>query len=116
VNARNADSLPLDFETMRGAARRLLGPDAELPTFEEIETLTLLLRGNLMLLIPEVEKATAGLSLDDVPRACALAGVTEARTRLDLNPGPGFPAAIAHAQRLARSVNALLDHSENLRA
>lgn len=108
------DSLPLDRETMRAATRRLMGPDAQLPAFEEVETLTLLYRGNLMLLIPEVERAACGLPQYDVPKACALAGVTDARTRMDLHAGPGLPAAIAHAQLLARSVNALLDHLENL--
>ncbi|WP_055491687.1 DUF6415 family natural product biosynthesis protein [Streptomyces sp. TP-A0356] len=104
----------MDIATMRTAARRLLDEDAELPSVEELETLTLLLRGNIMLMIPEVEKATLGLPKDDVPRACALACVGESRMRLGLEPGPGLPAGIAHAQRLARSVNALCDHLENL--
>jgi hypothetical protein len=111
---QETDSLPLDRETMRAATRRLLGPDAQLPAYEEVETLTLLYRGNLMLLIPEVDKAACGLPKDDVPRACALACIGEARIRLDLEPGTSLPATIAHAQRLARSVQALCDHLANL--
>jgi hypothetical protein len=109
-----ADSLPLDRETMRAAAARLLALDAEPPSCDELETLALLYRGNMMLLIPEVERATKGLSKDDAPRACAMACIGEARIRLDLHPGAGLPARIAHAQHLARSVNALLDHLESL--
>jgi hypothetical protein len=108
------ESLPLARETTRAAAARLLAPDTEPPSYEELETLTLLYRGNMMLLIPEVEKAAKRLSKDDAPRACAMACIGEARIRLDLHSGAGLPAQIAHAQHLARSVNALLDHLESL--
>lgn len=107
---------PIDVATMRAAARRLLGEDAEPPSQEELATLTLQMRGHMMLAIPEVEAAAQRLPEDDIPRACALACVGEARMRLGLEPSNGtFPAGIAHAQRLARSVNALCDHHENLR-
>jgi hypothetical protein len=99
---------------MRETPRRLLAEDAELPTADELLTLTLTLRGHMMLLIPEVEDATRPLPEDDIPRACALACVGEARMRLNLEPGRTLPAGIAHAQRLARSVNALVDHVVNL--
>jgi hypothetical protein len=99
---------------MRACARRLLADDAELPTVAELETLTLQLRGHVMLAVPEVETAAGTLPRDDVPRACALACVGEARMRLNLESGHGLPAQVAHAQRLARSVNALCDHYENL--
>jgi hypothetical protein len=101
---------------MRETARRLLAEDAELPTAGELETLTLTLRGHIMLRVPEVEIAAGRLPEDDIPRACALACVGEARMRLNLEPGRTLPAGIAHAQRLARSVNALVDHVENLGA
>ncbi|RZB18261.1 hypothetical protein StrepF001_14170 [Streptomyces sp. F001] len=110
-----ATALPVDIATMRGSARRLLADDAEPPMPDELETLTLQLRGHIMLAVPEVETAAAGLPEDDIPRACALACVGEARMRLNLEPGRTLPAGIAHAQRLARSVNALCDHYENLR-
>jgi hypothetical protein len=108
------DRRPVDVETMRATARRLLAEDAEPPMPDELETLTLTLRGMIMLAVPEVETAAGRLPEDDVPRYCALACVGEARMRLDLEPGHGLPAGIAHAQRLARSVNALCDHLENL--
>ncbi|MFE9098920.1 DUF6415 family natural product biosynthesis protein [Streptomyces sp. NPDC007264] len=105
---------PLDIYVMRASVRRLLAEDAELPSVEELETLTLQLRGHIMLAIPEVEAAAGRLPKDDIPRACAFACVGEARMRLNLEPGRTLPAGIAHAQRLARSVNALCDHYENL--
>ncbi|MFI6278750.1 DUF6415 family natural product biosynthesis protein [Streptomyces sp. NPDC050988] len=108
------DRIPLDIETMRVTARRLLTEDAELSTPDELETLTLQLRGHIMVAIPEVEAAAGRLPGDDVPRACALACVGEARKRLGLAPGHTLPSGIAHAQRLARSVNALCDHHQNL--
>ncbi|WP_405906328.1 DUF6415 family natural product biosynthesis protein [Streptomyces sp. NBC_00828] len=109
-----ADCLPLDVATMRISARRLLADDAEPPSPEELEIITLRLRGHIMLAIPEVEIAAGRLPEDDIPRACALACVGEARMRLNLEPGRTLPAGIAHAQRLARSVNALCDHVVNL--
>lgn len=108
------ETLPMDIETMRDSARRLLADDAEMPSPEELEILTLRLRGHMMLAIPEVEIAAGHLPKDDIPRYCALACVGEARMRLNLEPGRTLPAGIAHAQRLARSVNALCDHVVNL--
>ncbi|MEU9285016.1 DUF6415 family natural product biosynthesis protein [Streptomyces sp. NPDC048275] len=105
----------IDVQTMRETAARLLAEDAELPSPEELENLTLLLRGMIMVSIPEVETAAGKLPEDDVPRACALACIGEARMRLRLETSNGtFPAAVAHAQRLARSVRALTDHYVNL--
>ncbi|MEU9337251.1 DUF6415 family natural product biosynthesis protein [Streptomyces sp. NPDC048290] len=107
-------SAPLDLQTMRAAVRQLLGKEASLPSEGDLETLVLQLRGHLMLTIPEIEHLTARLPEDDIPRACAAAGVREARRRLSLDPPGPFPARLAHAQRLARAVHALCDHYENL--
>ncbi|MGW1963610.1 DUF6415 family natural product biosynthesis protein [Streptomyces sp. NPDC001935] len=114
VPAAVAEALPLDVETMRATARLLLADDAELPATDELETLTLTLRGHAMLLIPAAEDMVGLLPEDDIPRACAMACLGESRMRLGLEPGATLPAAVAHAQRLARSVNALCDHVENL--
>ncbi|MBQ1090646.1 DUF6415 family natural product biosynthesis protein [Streptomyces sp. B93] len=106
----------MDVETMRATARRLLADTAEPPSPEDLETLTLQLRGHIMVAIPEVEAARHRLPKDDIPGACALACVGEARLRLGTTPhNDTLPARIAHAQRLARIVNALCDHHENLR-
>ncbi|MEV5011831.1 MULTISPECIES: DUF6415 family natural product biosynthesis protein [unclassified Streptomyces] len=113
--AQTGNTVPSpDIAVMRATVRRLLAEDAEPPSPKELDTLTLLLRGHIMMLIPEVEKATSRLPENDVPRACALACIGEARMRLNLEPSHTLPAGIAHAQRLARSVNALADHYEKL--
>ncbi|MEU0189879.1 DUF6415 family natural product biosynthesis protein [Streptomyces afghaniensis] len=104
---------PLDLDTMRACAGRLLGQAAEVPSPEELETLTLQLRGHIMLVIPEVETVALALVEDGVARACALFCLGEARLRLNATPGRRVSARIAHAQRLARSVRALCDHHEN---
>ncbi|MFJ2202646.1 DUF6415 family natural product biosynthesis protein [Streptomyces violaceusniger] len=105
---------PLDLQTMRAGTRRLLAEDTELPGAEDLETLTLRLRGHIMVAVPEVEEMAGRLPEDDTRRACARACVGEARMRMRLEPGAAPPARLAHAQRLARSVNALCDHYENL--
>ncbi|MGW2492353.1 DUF6415 family natural product biosynthesis protein [Streptomyces sp. NPDC001606] len=108
-------TLPLDLETMRVAVDRLLADIAEPPLPEELETLTLQLRGHIMVLIPEVETAAGGCE-ETALRAAALACIGEARRRLDVEPKATLPAGIAHAQRLARSVSSLCIHVENLGA
>ncbi|MGV9593570.1 DUF6415 family natural product biosynthesis protein [Streptomyces tendae] len=96
---------------MRATSRLLLAQDAEPPSPQDLETLTLRVRGYVMLAIPVVEAAALTWPEDDVPRSCALACIGgEARMRLRLEPGRNLSAGIRHAQRLARSVNALCDH------
>lgn len=108
------DPRPLDIATMRATVAQLLAADAELPSRDELETLTLQLRGHLMLLIPEIDDLVARLPSGEVPGKLAQAGVGEARRRLDELPGSNLPRAVAHAQRLARSVEALCTHWERL--
>jgi hypothetical protein len=116
--AEERDNRPPDIATMRTAAAELLGEDAPLPRYEDVQTLTLLYRGNLMLLIPEVEIMTGRFPENDAPARVALAGIAEARRRLDEIPTAtekvGLVSEVKRAQRLARSVLALCDHYENL--
>ncbi|QWB24772.1 MULTISPECIES: DUF6415 family natural product biosynthesis protein [Streptomyces] len=100
-------ALPLDLETMRACADRLLANDTDAPRPGSLETLTLHLRGRLMLVVPEVETAALALPEDSAARACASFCIGEARLRLSAS------ARGAHAQRLARSVRTLCDHYEN---
>lgn len=113
MTAPATETAPLDLQTMRACAGRLLAQDGEAPPPEALETLTLQLRGHIMLAIPEVETAALALSEDLVPRACALFCIGEARLRLRAEIGRSPTARIAHAQRLARSVHSLCDHYEN---
>ncbi|MBV7697726.1 DUF6415 family natural product biosynthesis protein [Streptomyces sp. TRM70350] len=105
-------SLPIDIQTMRATAHRLLADDAEPPSHEELEALTLQLRGHLMLAVPEVETATLAAPADAGIRVAASACIGEARHLLGVEPGRSLPAGIAHAQGLARSVHALCRHYE----
>jgi len=105
---------------MRRAVNRLLDPDAVPdalpPAAAELDTLTLQLRGHLQLLMPEVEEIVARIRQDSIPRYCAQACLGEARMKLAIEPQPGLSAAVAHARRLARVLNALVDHYEQLGA
>ncbi|GGW47308.1 hypothetical protein CP966_25300 [Streptomyces galilaeus] len=112
--AAEAEPSPPDIATMRATVRRLLAADAELPTPDELSTLAPLLRGHINALVPTVENAASRLPKDDVPRACAMACVGEARMRLRLGDGDTETVRAAVAVRLARSVNALTDHYETL--
>jgi len=108
------DPRPPDITTMRATAQRLLAYNAEQPAAEEAEALLALMRGQIELLIPEVQARTERLPEDDVPRFCALACIGEARGKLSVTPKPGVDRAVAYGRRLARVLNALCDHYENL--
>ncbi|MFG2781019.1 DUF6415 family natural product biosynthesis protein [Streptomyces prunicolor] len=115
--AEDRDRLPPDIETMRVTADRLLDPDAAPgvlpPSAVEVDTLIQLMRGQLELLIPDIQRVT-GEDPKNVAHYCALACVGEARERLRLEPGSGRDRAAAYARRLARVLNALCDHYENI--
>jgi uncharacterized protein DUF6415 len=114
MTAPEGDERQLDIATMREGANQVLANNAPLPNWDDLHTITLQLRGHLMLLVPEIEDLTGRLPDDAVPRTVARAGAGEARRRLDEMPGPNLPRAVAHAQRLARSVEALCTHLERL--
>lgn len=99
---------------MRESARILLAEDAALPVLDELDTLTLTLRGHIQLLIPEVVDAAAREPKDSIPRYCALACIGEARNKLRLSGDGAPPIRLSVARKLARVVNALCDHYENL--
>ena len=107
----------VDTVTMRETAGLLLGPEGERralpPVPENLDVLTLALRGHLEVLIPEVERMARLLPKDSVPRYCASACVSEARGRLQAGPSPGYGGEAGHARRLARVLRALCDHYEN---
>jgi hypothetical protein len=113
VSATTRD-LPPDIETMRTSARRLLVEDAIQPGADELATLTVMLRGHMELLAPEVEAIAEREPKDSIPRYCALACVGEARGKLRAGQGAGADGGVAYTRKLARSLNALCDHYENL--
>jgi hypothetical protein len=105
---------PPDIETMRDSARILLTEGAEVPAPDELDTLTVALRGHIQLLIPEVAAAAAREPKDSIPRYCALACIGEARNKLRLGSDGTPPIRLSAARKLARVLNALCDHHENL--
>ncbi|MFD5297232.1 DUF6415 family natural product biosynthesis protein [Streptomyces mutabilis] len=107
-------SAPPDIATVRATARRLLAADAEAPAPDELASLTARLRRDITSLIPVVEALTRTLPETDVPRACALACIGEARMRLRLGDGGNATVRLSVAVRLARTANALADHHQAL--
>ncbi|MCW7942916.1 hypothetical protein AAW14_12390 [Streptomyces hygroscopicus] len=109
-----------DIETMRETVNRLLEPDAVPealpPAADELGTLTLLLREHLDLLMPQVEQRAKRLPKDSVTRFCAFACLGEARDRLRATPSSAPGGDVAYGRRLARVLNALCDHYENVSA
>ncbi|GGL62053.1 hypothetical protein GCM10010129_02030 [Streptomyces fumigatiscleroticus] len=105
------DHRPVDMATARDSARRLLRCAASPPAGDELRTLTGLLRGQIALLVVEVERAATALPADAGPRHRALACAGEARRKLRAAPSAG-PAdgGLAHARRLARCLDALCQH------
>jgi hypothetical protein len=111
-----AQSTP-DLATMRDTAGLVLGPDdapdAVLPR-EELETLTVALRGHIELLAPEVEQAAARLPENSPTRHGALTCAGEARGKLRA-PEVSFArlsGSVMYARRLARVLVALCEHYE----
>ncbi|MEU6989175.1 DUF6415 family natural product biosynthesis protein [Streptomyces sp. NPDC046465] len=105
---------PVDVLMMRRATARLLSPEADAPSPDELDDLLLLLRGMIMLMIPEVETAAQKYPADDIPATCAKACIGEARMKLNVQPQKPLPARISLGQKLSRVLNALVDHHENL--
>jgi hypothetical protein len=109
---------PVDIATMRETAAKLLGPDdgpdALPPAPEELATLTAILRGHLELLIPEVEAKAGRLPKESPARYCARACVGEARRKLGVGDGSTPAVRVSVARKLARCVNALCRHYEEL--
>lgn len=107
-----------NLAAMRKTVTILLDPHAVpdgLPSSDsEIETLTRTVRGQLELLIPEIETAARKLDKESIPRYCALACVGDARGRLQAEPSRRYGGAAGHARRLARALNALCDHYEQM--
>lgn len=106
----------LDVEqisAMRDTAVRFLG-ETVLPRYETVQQYGHAFHRDLWRLVPRVEQLAGCLSDDDVPANVALAGVGEARRRLDEIECVGLAGEFERVKRLARSVVALCDHHESL--
>ncbi|MGW7341035.1 DUF6415 family natural product biosynthesis protein [Streptomyces sp. NPDC054808] len=107
-------TVPPDIATVRATVRRLLAEDAAPIEDAEVAEMIARLREDITGLIPAVEALTQTLPKDDVPRACALACIGEARMRLRLGNGDTEPVRLSVAVRMARTANALADHHQAL--
>lgn len=106
----SAERDPADVETMRATVVRAL--DIETPA-AEAPLLVTLLRGQVELMVPEVEAIITQQVKETIPGYCARACVGEARMKLGLN-ATGLHGEAAYARRLARVLAALCDHYEKL--
>ncbi|WP_137991286.1 DUF6415 family natural product biosynthesis protein [Streptomyces vilmorinianum] len=114
TSAGEEDPRPLDVAMMRDTARRVLALGEAPPLLEDLDKLTNSLRGHISLLVLELRGLLEGFAATD-PAACvARVGVEEAWRRLHTTRGFGPQAVHRHAERLARSVNSLCDHYQNL--
>ncbi|MGW6009728.1 DUF6415 family natural product biosynthesis protein [Streptomyces sp. NPDC055210] len=95
---------------MRGTARQALASD--MPD-SEATLLIAQLRGEIELMIPEVEAIITRQISETIPGFCARACLGEARMKLGLT-ATGLSGEAAYARRLGRVLVALCDHYENL--
>ncbi|MGW1713139.1 DUF6415 family natural product biosynthesis protein [Streptomyces sp. NPDC002156] len=111
---RSVEILDVEQTTaMRDMAVRFLGEPA-LPRYETVQHFGHAFHRDMWRLIPRIEQLTGCLPGDDVPAKVALAGVGEARRRLDEIERAGLAGEFERVKRLARSVVALCDHHDNL--
>ncbi|MFI6661529.1 DUF6415 family natural product biosynthesis protein [Streptomyces sp. NPDC050523] len=112
------EEAPVDLETMRASVRLLLDPDAAPealpPTGAQLDALTATLRGHIQLLAPEVQQAARQLTAGSIARHSVLGCVWEANSRLEAEPCRRYGGRVGYARRLARALNALVDHHEQL--
>lgn len=101
-----------DTGQLRAHAEEFLN-EAVPPRYETIQQASHDFRRGLWQLIEHVEQLTRDRS-DDVPSRVAMAGVGEARRRLDLIERPGLHGEFERVKRLGRSVIALCDHYDAL--
>ncbi|NEB05351.1 DUF6415 family natural product biosynthesis protein [Streptomyces sp. SID13726] len=109
---------PPDIATMRGTVDRLLDPDsvpdALPPAGAELETLTAAVIGHLEILIPQAEAVADRPTVGLMARHGLIACISDARGRLASQPSARYGGPAGHARRLARALNALCNHYEEL--
>lgn len=114
ISEAEAEALPLDIETMREEAARLLAEQAEQLSDRDLETLRIQLRGHAALLVPAVQQAATRRPETDSARHSALACVVTAQMDLRLGRGDSLLVRVSVAQKLAHSVRTLCYHLERL--
>lgn len=100
-----------DLETMRVSVRHALAED---PQAEELMTLAETLRGHMRVLMPEVSELAARQPRNAMAAVGARAAIQEADRKLRVGDGGTQALRLALVQRLARCVDCLCRHYENL--
>lgn len=108
-------SAPPDIATVRATVRPLLAAGTDPLASAELANAAATLREQIAGLLPAVEALAETLPEHDIPRACALACIGEARMRLRLGDGDTDLVRQSVVARLARTANALADHHQTLR-
>ncbi|GAB2880689.1 hypothetical protein GCM10027074_56190 [Streptomyces deserti] len=109
----DTDAPPTSTSAMRAAATWFFDQPT-LPRHQSTKLFSQDFHDFLDQLIPRIEKLTAAGPEDDVPAQVALAGVAEARRRMDEPEAAGLRGEVERVKRLARSVVALCDHYDAL--
>lgn len=109
-----AERRPIDTAVLRADTAEILGPEPVMPRYERVQHLAYTYRGSILLLIPIVEKLSLDLPGDEIRGRCALAGIGEARRRLNEIEAVGLAGEVRRTQRLARAVLSLCDHYDSL--
>ncbi|MCX5234618.1 DUF6415 family natural product biosynthesis protein [Streptomyces prunicolor] len=114
VTESNPEHEPVDIGMMERTAQEVISDGAKIEDSDELDTVVMLLRGMVMLLVPEIEEALGRFPKSHTPAISARAGIQEARNRIAYVPGTNLSQLVSHAQRLARSVLALTRHYKAL--
>lgn len=107
------DTRPLGITSMRAAATWFL-EQRTLPRYQSVQLFSRDFHGFLEQLIPQVEQLARARGEDDAPGKVALAGVAEARRRIEDPESAGLHGEVERVKRLARSVVALCSHHDAL--
>jgi hypothetical protein len=112
-----ADGIPpVDLATMRATVSRMIGPGAQPPTGDELDTLTSMLRGHIELIIPVVDQAARKLPQYYPLRNGGLVAVWLARKKLSATTAQEPVEAAAQAVELAYALDELCNRYESLRS
>ncbi|MEU6914478.1 DUF6415 family natural product biosynthesis protein [Streptomyces olindensis] len=111
---RSETDVPVPGVTAMRAQASWFLDQRTLPRHQATQLMARDLREFLEHLVPRIERLAAERSRDDVPANVALAGVAEARRRMDEPEAAGLCGEVERVKSLARSVVSLCDHHDTL--
>ncbi|CAL9316924.1 DUF6415 family natural product biosynthesis protein [Streptomyces sp. SudanB52_2052] len=117
IGTRSETDVPVPGVTAMRAQASWFLDQRTLPRHQATQLMARDLREFLEHLVPRIERLAAERSRDDAPVPAAnvaLAGVTEARRRMDEPEAAGLCGEVERVKSLARSVVSLCDHHDTL--